>query len=280
MILVYLPLLLLVFLEQRPQPQEISHFTLTDSTVAADPLLKIGEDLEYKVSYSFFSIGTIRIQLVEKGERNGRDVYRARAIIDSNPSLSWLVDLHIRFYSEMDGEVFSYTWIGDDSTKKEVQYRRITFEYDSNRVLFDRGKKLLTGQREPDSIDTVKVTEKCQDGFSLFFLARKHVRQKKQVNIPTFIENKQVNTFINFMNKRTDAEIDAVDYPIEVLEFDGKADYVGVFGLTGGFSGWFSNDDARVPIVARMNVILGSIKVELDRWSRPGWVPPKYVEPD
>ena len=269
---------MLIFLGQRPQTQEISRLTPADSIVIADPLLQIGEDLEYKVSYSFFNIGTIRIQLFEKEQRNGRNVYRARAIIDSNPSLSWLVDLHIRFYSEMDSEVFSYTWIGDDSSKREVRYRRITFEYDSNRVLFDRGKKLLTGLREPEYIDTVKVVEKCQDGFSLFFLARKHVRQKKQINIPTFIENKQVNTFINFINKRTDADIDAVDYPVEVLEFDGKADYVGVFGLTGGFSGWFSNDEARIPIIARMNVILGSIKVELINWKREGWRPPQYVE--
>jgi hypothetical protein len=100
------------------------------------------------------------------------------------------------------------------------------------------------------------------------------------VNVPTFIENKKVNTFINFKNSVTDVNIDAVDYPVEVVEFDGKADYVGVFGLTGGFSGQFSNDDARIPIVARMNVILGSIKVELKSWKREGWHPPKFVERD
>jgi len=53
-----------------------------------------------------------------------------------------------------------------------------------------------------------------------------------------------------------------------------------VFGLTGGFSGQFSNDNARIPIIARMNVILGSIKVELKSWKREGWRPPKFVERD
>lgn len=278
MILTYLPLLFVALLQQEPQPQEVTRLVSSDSTVTADPLLEVGEDLEYKVSYSFFSIGTIRIQLIEKNNKNGRNEYKARAIIDSNPSLSWLVDLHIRFYSEMDGEIFSYGWIGDDSTKNEVNYRRLTFEYDSGRVFFERGKKLRTGERLPESVDTVRTAEKCQDGFSLFYLARKHVRQKRQMNIPTFIENKQVNTFINFMNARTDVDIDAVEYPVEVVEFDGKAGYVGVFGLTGGFSGWFSNDEARIPIIARMNVILGSIKVELVSWKRLGWKPPRYVE--
>jgi len=27
-----------------------------------------------------------------------------------------------------------------------------------------------------------------------------------------------------------------------------------------------------------MNVILGSVKIELQKWNRPGWQPPKYVE--
>ncbi len=241
-------------------------------------MLQIGEELEYKVSYSFFTIGTIRIQVKDKEQRNGRTVYKANAIIDSNPSLDWLVELHIRFATEMDEDVFSYSWVGDDSSKKEVNFRRFNFDYDQDRLFYEKGKKLATGERKVESTDTVKVKEKCQDGFSLFFYAREHSLEKRQVNIPTFIENKQVSTFIDFLKERTDMDIDAVDYPVDVIKFEGKADYVGVFGMTGGFRGWFSNDEARVPIVARMNVILGSIKIQLMKWNRPGWQPPKYVE--
>ncbi len=278
MIFLFLPLLVGALLQPTRLPANIPFLLSADTSFTVDPLLQVGEELEYKVSYSFFSIGTIRIQLLEKSENKGRDVYKAKAIIDSNPSLSWLVDLHIRFYSDIDTDIFSHEWIGDDSTKSGVSYRRIIFSYDSSRVYFERGKKNMTGERLPSSVDTVQVSEKCQDGFSLFFLARKNVRQKKQMNIPTFIENKQVNTFINFTNSRTNVDIDAVKYSVEVVEFDGKADYVGVFGLTGGFRGWFSNDEARIPIIARMNVILGSIKVELVSWKRHEWMPPRYVE--
>lgn len=261
-------------------PHSITKHISRDSVLVPDPLLQVGEELEYNVSYSFFNVGTIRILLVGKEQRNGREVFKTRAIIDSNPSLSWLVDLHIRFTSEMDGDLYSYSWIGDDSTAKETKFRRITFQYDSSRMVFDKGKRLPNNELQVESVDTVAVGEKCQDGFTVFFYARKHVREKKQMNVPTFIENKKVNTFINFMNSVTDVYIDAVDYPVEVVEFDGKADYVGVFGLTGGFSGQFSNDDARIPIIARMNVILGSIKVELKSWKRDGWRPPKFVERD
>src|SRR3989339_553752 len=77
-------------------------------------MLEVGEELEYKVSYSFFTIGTIRTQVLSRETRNGRIVYKTRALIESNPSLSWLVDLHIRFYSEMDGSIYSYYWLSDD----------------------------------------------------------------------------------------------------------------------------------------------------------------------
>jgi len=246
--------------------------------VTTGGMLQVGEELEYDVSYSFFHIGTIRTCVVDREFRNGKMVYKSVAYIDSNPSLSWLVDLHIRFYSEIDDSVFSYAWISDDSTEKEIYFRRFKFDYSNNRALLEKGKIVPGGARAVEGIDTVSITERCQDGLSLYYYARENVRQKKQIRVATLIERKQEYTFINFTNKKSGVEIDAVNHLVEVVEFDGKAEYVGVFGLTGGFRGWFSNDDARIPVLARMNVILGSIKIELVRWTRTGWQPPLYVE--
>jgi hypothetical protein len=241
-------------------------------------MLEVGEELEYKVSYSFFNVGTIRTKVIAKEEREGRTIYRTSAFIDSNPSLSWLVTLHIRFYSEMDGTVYSYRWVEDDSTKKETNYKIFQFDYESKKAYLEIGKVLASGERKPESTDTIAVDANCQDGLSLFFYARQHVHQTTPEYIPTLVEKKQERTYINFTNNRTSADADAVDYPVDVVGFDGKADYVGIFGLTGGFRGWFSNDEASVPILARMNVFLGSIKIQLIRWNRPGWQPPKFVE--
>ncbi|MBI2619909.1 MAG: DUF3108 domain-containing protein [Ignavibacteriales bacterium] len=240
-------------------------------------MLVVGEELEYKVSYSFFHLGKIVIKVIDRQERNGRVIYRAQAIIDSAPSLPF-VDLHIRFESEFDSDLYSYMWTAEDSTKKEILVRRLVFDYDSSRVFAEKGKKNPDGSFAVEHIDTVKITDHCQDGLSLFYFARARFRQQGQMNVPTFIEKEQVNTFFNFANEQDEEEVDAIQYPVEVVLFDGRADFVGVFGLTGGFRGRFSNDSAGVPIVARMNVILGSIKVQLDRWHRPGWLAPKYRE--
>jgi hypothetical protein len=60
-----------------------------------------------------------------------------------------------------------------------------------------------------------------------------------------------------------------------VVKFDGKLDFTGIFGLSGEFEGWFSNDEARVPILAKMKVLIGSVTIELMSWKRKGWAPPR-----
>jgi hypothetical protein len=261
-----------VLFEARPEP------ILMSKGLQQSKMLEVGEELVYKVSYSFFNIGTIRTKVTGKEERNGRTIYRTSALIDSNPSLDWLVTLHVRFYGEMDGSMFSWHWIADDSTKKETNYKIFRFDYENKRAYLQYGKLLPSGERKAESSDTIAIDANCQDGLSLFYYARDHVHQTTPESVPTLIEKKQERTLINFTNNRTSADADAVDYPVDVVAFDGKADYVGIFGLTGGFRGWFSNDEAAVPILARMNVILGSIKIQLLSWNRPGWQPPKYVE--
>ncbi len=84
-----------------------------------------------------------------------------------------------------------------------------------------------------------------------------------------------LTTEIHFQNTYEKKEVDAVNYPVGVVYFDGRADFTGIFGLTGGFEGWFSNDDARIPITAKLKVILGSVRVELTKWKRNAWTPPQ-----
>ena len=86
-----------------------------------------------------------------------------------------------------------------------------------------------------------------------------------------------MTTKINLSVENLEEEIDAVDYPIDVVKLDGRADFVGVFGLTGAFEGIFSNDLAGIPITARMKVVLGSVRVELRKWKRGDWIPPKAM---
>ncbi|MBM4168345.1 MAG: DUF3108 domain-containing protein [Ignavibacteria bacterium] len=244
----------------------------------AGPMLQVGEELVYKVSYAFLNLGTIKIQVLDQREHRGKLVYHAKAYIDSNPSLGWLVDLHVLFESIVDRGIYSHVFLSVDSTEKEIVSRQIQFDYDAKRATIDLIKQERSKPIQRIRSDTIAISAPIQDGLSLFFYARENVLETKKVNVPTIIDDVEVKTFINFMGKRTRSEIDAINYPVDVLEFDGKADYVGIYGMTGGFRGWFSNDSARIPIEARMNVILGSVHIELLRWKRTNWIPPRFTE--
>lgn len=98
------------------------------------------------------------------------------------------------------------------------------------------------------------------------------------VTLPTFIKEQKEITIINFYNEVQDVSIDAVDYDISCYKLDGEAKFVSIFGLTGFFEGWFSADEASIPIVAKMNVIIGNITLELINWKREGWNPPKFKD--
>jgi hypothetical protein len=233
--------------------------------------LRTGEELVYEVSYSFIKLGTVRIKTLDRYNKNGRAVYKTIAFIDSYNIP--LVSLHNVFESEIDENIYSHQFIGSELEGKEWKYTKYELDYSANRAMMERGypsRKVIT-LKDSTSLDK----KKFQDGLSIFFAARNLLFSQNPVNIPVLINEKKENAYIKYPCVRETAEIDAVNYPVDVLKFEGKAGFVGVLGLTGDFKGWFSNDNARIPITARMNVVLGSVYVELKSWTLPGWMPPR-----
>lgn len=241
-------------------------------TVPPSQVLVAGEELVYNVRYGFIDLGQVRIRVEDKTTLGNHRVYKAEALIRSYRGVPF-VDLHATYHSWMDSLVFSRQFVGKTQDGKFWEYSRYVFEYDVDRVVMETGKRDTIPQRR----DTMTVKHQLQDGLSLFFYARDQLYAGKAMNIPALVSEKQVNTYINFRNRRESVEIDAIEWPVDVIYFDGTAEFVGIFGLTGDFEGWFSNDEARIPIQAKMKVIIGSITLELMEWKRAGWIPPRGV---
>jgi hypothetical protein len=236
-----------------------------------DSLFQVGEELVYNVSYSHIDIGQVRIKLTEKKAVNGRTGYVAMAYIDSYKGLPF-VDVHAIYEDAFDESVYS-TWFRS-RLKEDQRWRSYVYlpDYPGKIMRIEEG---IWGIPTIEKRDSVRIDTLTQDGLSLFFLARALLTSGKQVSIPVVVNQKKGDTQIDFRVERTEEEIDAIDYPVDVLHFSGEAGFVGILGLTGGFEGWFSNDGARVPILAKMKVILGSVRIELMSWTRPGWTPPR-----
>lgn len=244
-------------------------FLFNRSFVLSQDVWTPGEYLEYEVSFLGIKLGTIKVETVKEENLNGKNVYYAKATMQSNPGIPF-VSLYAIFNSWMDKSMgFSYQFVGNTKTSDGWLYNKITFDYEN--------KKITNRHWLNDSLitnDVFEATGKINDGCSLFFFARKYADIKKTVKVPTFIDGKFITT-INFVGRREPVKIDAISYPVQTIYLDGRADWQGVYGLSGYFEGWFSDDYARIPIKAHMNVYVGKVLIELKKWKRDSWKPPK-----
>jgi len=241
-----------------------------ERAVPPSRVLLENEELTYNVRYGFINLGQVRVKIQSSWKDSTARVYHGRGLIDSYRGVPF-VTLHAVYESVIDSAFFSRRFLGKLRQNDNASFSRYLFEPDRSRVLMEVGESDSTVAKR----ETLAVQTPYQDGLSLFYFARDHLFDGRSVNIPTIVNEKKVNTHIDFRNEQTSVEIDAIEYPVDVIHFEGTADFVGLFGLTGDFEGWFSNDEARIPILAKLRVLIGSVTVELMDWKRSGWTPPR-----
>jgi hypothetical protein len=224
------------------------------------------------VSYATVDLGQIRVRILEKKTDGGKTVYSAQANIDSYKGVPF-VDLHAIFDDLIADPIHSRRFTSRMKSEKGWDTVSYEFDYPAKRCLV-RNRPVAAGATD----ETLTVGGPSQDGLSLLYYARQEALRKQQTSVPTIVSGKQGTTSFDFLRERDGEEIDALDYPVDVVYFKGEAGFVGIFGLSGEFEGWFSNDEASVPIVGKMKVLIGSVRIELMKWKRDGWNPPRYTE--
>lgn len=236
-------------------------------------LMSVGEELVYEVRWAFIKLGKIRVTILPPS--SPEVAYSAIAYTDSYDLP--FVSFQAISTAEMDSTLFSkgashYENKDGNGFKQIYRFDPLTRTYVTETAIL---KDAQSPPIRPPTFDTLRLSyDRFHDGTSILYYARAHVRDQLGIRVPTLVRGKAGYTNFYFPAERTTEEIDAVPYPIRVLKFDGLAEFEGIFGLTGDFTGWFSDDEAAIPIKAKMKVILGSITIELKEWKRAGWSPP------
>ncbi len=238
----------------------------------SDKSLEVGEELTYEVSYSFIKLGQIKIIVQGKKQFEDKTYYSTIAYMDSYPGIPF-VTLHMIYESTLTPEFFSAFFRGIVKSKKYTTFTEYTFNYEKKYVRVRKGK-MQPYQLWTDT--TGRIDQKYEDGLSILYYARMNVGVNKTVYMPCMVDEKKGIAKINFYSGVDPVKIDAVNYEIACMRLDGELNFVSVFGLTGYFEGWFSDDSASVPIAAKLKVLIGNVRLELKSWKRPGWMPPKY----
>jgi hypothetical protein len=236
-------------------------------------LLQPGEELEYEVSYLGITLG--KITIVTKGVEylGEKPTVRVASIMQSNPGIPFL-SLWAVFESWLDtSATFSYRFEGRmRQGDGPEEYARYDIDYERRLVLAQEWE----GGRQTVS-RTIPIRTRMNEGLSLLFVARRFLGSGKSYRFPTVVNSDTAPTVIHFTRRREAVRVPALPYPVRAVYFRGTAQWRGVYGLTGAFEGWFSDDEARVPLRAKMRVYVGNVLIELVRWRRPGWEPPVYT---
>lgn len=247
-----------------------NYYTQPQDNFLLEKNFSAGEELTYEVSYSFIKIGQIKIKIHEVNDKS----LRASADIESYPGLPFK-GLKEKIESTISTDGYSQKFKALHLGYDPPRFTEHLFDYKNDSV------KVRKGIITPYKITTDssrKIDSKLQDGLSLLYYARLNSGNVSSDTIDCFINEKIVNTMIEFTDDVELVEIMKVEYPIDCVELSGYSDFVGLYGLTGDFYGWFSNDSYSIPIVARLNVFIGSVKIELIEWNVNNWQPPRYVK--
>ncbi|MGB2959026.1 MAG: DUF3108 domain-containing protein [Bacteroidota bacterium] len=244
----------------------------------SSPVFRDGEVLQYKVKWTVFRLGTVTLRTFRNSACTGPNDYKVAFQAESNPDIS-IICVRGYYESTMDAAslVSKGIW-GLERTRETFIETRANLDEETGRLTYIVVDKNADETLHEGMLENITTAHQSA---SLLAFARSVSHTMGLYRLPSFVDRKMGTTEIIFRGEKEDLEISAMEAPIRTRVVDGETKWgerKGVAGFAGNFKGWFSDDDAAVPIRAEAKVIVGSIVVELEQWDRPGWVPPTAAE--
>jgi len=212
---------------------------------------KQGEKLVFSVKYGFVDAGEATMSIPATKTIAGRQVYQLSFAVNSLPSFEWFYKVRTRYESYMDVKGL-FPW------RFEQHIREGNFSNDFS-AFFDQKRgiaKTSEGQYE--------MPRYTQDIISAFYFARTidYSKMKKgdKVRLQNFYGKKVHNLDVLFHGRET------------VTSAAGKFDCVivepyvkegGLFKNEGSILIWLTDDEAKMPVLVKTKIVIGSIDAEL-----------------
>ena len=221
-------------------------------------VISADESLDYKVTYSFMTLGWVKIRMLPAQTIMNRTTYPVTFYVNSNPSLDFLISLHHIYESYIDVKTMNaiqsrlYTPEGGD-----YLVRTYFFDYDHSKfyaqIIFADGRYFFVEKYLP---------RRAQDSTSMLCFARGVVSNNTGGIITVVIDEEYKFGYITFLNEREKLTVRGQE--INALKIFARANFEGVAGMNGDAWGWFSPGDPFTPLLGKFKIIVGSIHVSVD----------------
>ncbi|HEY9166440.1 MAG TPA: DUF3108 domain-containing protein [Candidatus Kryptonia bacterium] len=230
---------------------------------------KVGEQLQFKVKWGFVRLGSV-FMYQERVSQQDPQLYRLVARARSAAGLPFVnVDLINRAtLSSHNPRNCDFRFIDNSSARSGAD-----FSYDSCTSI-----ETMTGIDDGKDTTTTKIycEEQCFDALGFMMFVRALSGSGYRLTVPLIMQNCLKKTQIIFHKEIEKITIGLSDEPVLAHRFETTGDWSDSHsaGMNGKMTGWTSADSAAVPLLVEMKIAVGSVRVELESFTREGWVPP------
>ena len=216
---------------------------------------KDGEVLRYKVKWGFIRLGTIEI---------------SQQIINSPFSSRYLVQLQAKSTN------FSVVLNADSPTHLDFVLKQNKDKETKTVYRYDLQNRLIHMESWEEG-NLVKSSslfyeDAYYDPLGLIMMMRCLSAPGLSVTLPTIVDFGIKETDLNFTGVVKNIKVSAFHRRVKARQVKGTAKWKAWAGINGPFKGWFSDDEAAIPLKIYLKIFLGSIVLELEKLHRPDWL--------
>lgn len=215
---------------------------------------KSGEKLVYVVSYGFINAGRAAMSVIEK-EQNGKKYHLAIATGQTTGIACKMFKVVDTYQSIMDAEtglpVKAIRDISEDNYKL----------YDE--VYYNRANNTVKSERK----GVAEVPEGCADILSALYIGRRskfnNLKNGDVAKIDTYFDGEVFPLEIRYYGNET---IKTKFGKINCMKFSPVVEPGRIFDTPDDVTIWISNDNNKIPIRIQFNLIVGSVKCDLEEY--------------
>ena len=229
------------------------------STINADPF-KAGESLEYRVHYGIFNASYASLKLSNE-ELNGEKILLA---------LGYGKTIGLaRLFFKVEDYYTSYF----DNNVRPVFFKRNIYEggYTKNlEVNFNsKNNEAIVNNIKNGTVETIPTESNIQDLISSLYYLRKNFSENSLeigdfFTINMFYDSKNRELLLKYLGKEV---INTKFGKIECLKLMPATNRSRIFKGEGSITIWLTSDKNRIPIRVQADLLVGSIKADLEKFS-------------
>lgn len=222
---------------------------------------KYGEKLEFKASYGFIDAARVNLNIKKSPKVIGnRNTFHVVGTGVSLGAFDWFFEVDDRYE----------TFIDDQAIVPWVFLRRVHeggYELKRN-IYFNQYKSKAKVKELKDSSKTVyKTDSNTQDLLSSFYFLRtldlQSAVEGQEFTVPTFFDHENYPMRIKFLGRET---IKTDLGKVRCLKFSPMLQEGRVFKEKEDMTIWISDDQNKVPIRLKTNLLIGSLKLDLESY--------------